>query len=92
MPPLTKIPLRSAHWKPWFSEVGPFFTLGLQLALAVIVFFFLGRWLDARLGTSPWLMIAGAAVGIAGGMIHFIREVTALGRTKDGETKREKDA
>ncbi len=92
MPPPTKTPLRNVHWKPWFSDVGPFFTLGLQLALAVILFFFLGRWLDTRLGTAPWLMLAGVSVGIVGGLIHFVREVTALGRRKDAETRKEKDA
>ena len=64
-------------------DFGPFLTLGLQLALAVVVFFFLGRWLDQWLGTSPWLMMAGLAVGIAGGFIQFFRTAVALGKRED---------
>jgi F0F1-type ATP synthase assembly protein I len=66
------------------------------LAISVVAFFFLGRWLDEKLDTAPWLMIAGAGIGIAGGMAKFIMTVSALGRKEDeerdrraGETKRE---
>lgn len=37
--------------------------------------FFLGRWLDGKLGTSPWLMLTGALVGIGGGMVAFVKSV-----------------
>ena len=66
-------------------EFGPFLTLGLQLALTVVAFFFIGRWLDGIWGTRPWLMIAGAAIGITGGLAHFIRTVVAIGRKRDQE-------
>ncbi|MGA9117478.1 MAG: AtpZ/AtpI family protein [Bacteroidota bacterium] len=71
------------HTRRISREYGPFLTLGLQLALSVVVFFFLGRWLDGKLGTSPWLMLAGLAAGAAGGFIHFFRTVIALGRKED---------
>ena len=35
------------------------------LIVAPLVGFFLGGWLDQRLGTSPWLGIAGLVVGFA---------------------------
>ena len=69
----------------WTADFGPFLTLGLQLALTVVVFFFIGRWLDQRLDTAPWLMIGGAALGITGGLIHFIKTVLAIGRKQDQE-------
>lgn len=68
-------------------DFGPVLTLGLQLALSVVVFFFLGRWLDQWLGTSPWLMIAGLAVGIAGGFIQFFRTALALGKKEDEQAR-----
>jgi ATP synthase protein I len=67
---------------------GPYLTLGLQLALTVVVFFFLGRWLDGRFGTAPWLMLAGLAVGVAGGLTAFLLRAFELGREEDREQKR----
>lgn len=67
----------------WSTSYGPFLTLGIQLAVTVVVFFFVGRWLDDTFGTAPWIMIGGLAVGVAGGMINFFRTVIALGRKED---------
>ena len=41
------------------AQVAPLLTSGMQLALAVVVFFFIGYWLDGKLGTSPWCSIGG---------------------------------
>ena len=67
----------------WSRELGPFLTLGLQLAITVVAFFFLGRWVDRELGTAPWFMLCGLAIGVTGGFIKFFRTVTALGKTAD---------
>jgi F0F1-type ATP synthase assembly protein I len=72
-----------ASSKRWTLEVGPYFTIGMQLAVAVVAFFFLGQWLDGKFGTSPWLMITGAAVGAVGGMISFLRTAISLGKKED---------
>ena len=69
------------------SDIGPFLTMGVQLALAVLVCGLVGRWLDGELGTAPWLMIGGLALGILGGFIKFIRMAMALGRRADDEAK-----
>jgi ATP synthase protein I len=74
----------------WPKDLGAFLTLGLQLALSVVVFFFLGRWLDGVFDTSPWLMLTGAAVGITGGMIKFLRTAMELGRNADARMKQER--
>ncbi|MEW6509682.1 MAG: AtpZ/AtpI family protein [Bacteroidota bacterium] len=73
--------------KPWSVVYGPFLTLGLQLAITAVAFFFVGRWLDDALGTAPWLMLAGLAVGVAGGLISFLRTAIALGKEQDRETE-----
>lgn len=49
--------------------------IGLELAGAVLLGFFGGYWLDLRLGTLPWLTLAGAAAGIAGGFFLVAREL-----------------
>ena len=69
--------------RSWMTSVGPFLTLGLQLAISVVVMFFLGRWLDQKLGTEPWLMITGLALGVAGGFVYFFRTVIAIGKQED---------
>ena len=61
----------------------PFLTLGIQLALSIVVFFFLGKWLDSRFNTSPWLMFGGLLIGGVGGMIKFITSVMKLGHQQD---------
>lgn len=69
--------------RSWGVQMGPYLTLGLQLAITVVVCFFLGRWLDGIFGTAPWLMIAGLALGVAGGFISFFRTAIALGKKED---------
>jgi F0F1-type ATP synthase assembly protein I len=72
--------------QPWGRVYGPYLTLGLQLAITAVAFFFLGKWLDEWLGTTPWLMLGGLAVGVTGGMISFFRTVIALGKEEDRES------
>ena len=76
--------------RTWAQSFGPYLTMGIQLALAVVVFFFVGRWLDGRLGTAPWLMLAGLLVGIAGGMIKFLRAAVALGKEANRDAEKER--
>ncbi len=64
--------------------VGPFLTLGIELAAVVVLFYFLGRWLDARFGTSPWLMIGSLTAGVTVGLYQFIRTVTLLSKRPPG--------
>jgi F0F1-type ATP synthase assembly protein I len=63
------------------QEAAPYLGLGIQLAVAVLVFYFLGSWADGKLNTSPWLMITGVAIGVVGGLLQFFK--TASGLTKN---------
>lgn len=49
--------------------------IGLELAVAVLAGFWGGYWLDNRLGSAPWLMLAGAAAGLGGGFYLVVREL-----------------
>lgn len=69
--------------RPWtgtLREYSPFLTLGFQLAAAVVVFFLVGRWLDTRWGTSPWLMLGGLVLGSVGGFIKFFSTIARFER------------
>lgn len=63
----------------WLGEIGPFLTMGLELAIAVVGMFFIGRWVDAACGWAPWGMYTGLVIGVAGGFIRFIRKALAMG-------------
>jgi len=71
----------------WSRELGPFLTLGIQLAITVVGFFFLGRWGDQTFGTTPWLTLTGLALGVTGGFIKFFRTVTRLGARSDQDAE-----
>lgn len=49
--------------------------IGLELAVAVLAGFWGGWWLDKKLGTAPWLMLAGAAAGLAAGFYAVARKL-----------------
>lgn len=62
-------------------------SFGWNLAVSVGVLGYGGRWLDARFGTDPWLMIAGILSGI---VIAFKQLFTALSRLeKEGRPRKE---
>ncbi len=69
------------------KDFGSFLTLGLQLAISVVVFFFIGYWLDGKFGTSPWCTVGGAFLGAAGGLTKFLKEAMALGKRADEDLK-----
>lgn len=64
------------------KEVAPYSGLGLQLALTVVIFWFIGRLIDEHYGTSPLWMVVGAVLGIVVGMYNFIKAVIELGKKK----------
>lgn len=67
------------------QSLSPYLTLGIQLAITVIVFFFLGKYLDEKFETTPWLMITMIFVGSVGGMIKFFQTVTELSKKHDAQ-------
>ena len=56
--------------------------LGLQFAATVGVFALAGRWLDGRVGTSPWLLIGGVFAGFALGLYSMTKKLPAFSRKK----------
>ncbi len=76
-------PIESGTENSTMRSIAPYLTMGIQLAIPVVLFFFLGKWLDNKYNTSPWLMFSGLILGAVGGMIKFIQSVMALGRQQD---------
>ena len=57
---------------------------GVQFVLAILLFLYVGKWLDGKLGTAPWLLMAGVFVGAAAGFYSFYAKITAASRGKGG--------
>jgi ATP synthase protein I len=72
------------------ASVGPFLTLGIELALSVVILFFVGQWADEKLHTAPWLMLTGIFIGVTGGLIKFVRTSLEAGREEDEEDSAKK--
>ena len=65
---------------PTAFSAGDFAGVGVQFVAAILVFLFLGKWLDGRLGTTPVFLLLGTFIGAAGGFYSMYRKVTAAAR------------
>jgi ATP synthase protein I len=57
---------------------------GVQFVVSILLFLYIGKWLDARLGTSPWLLMLGVFLGAGAGFYSFYRRIMAASRS-DGD-------
>lgn len=48
-----------------FSAIGLAWELGYTIAVPIVVLALLGRYLDKKLGTTPWLLLVGILISIA---------------------------
>ncbi len=64
---MKKVPLN----KTVFSQI----SIGLQLALTVIVFIFAGKWLDDYFDKSPLFLITGMFIGMGIGFYFLMKEL-----------------
>lgn len=63
--------------------------LGLQFVVTVMVCLFAGQWLDRKLGTTPWLLLAGMMLGAGLGLWSLLR--IARGQEAQDRQQRQKD-
>lgn len=52
--------------------------VGLEIAAAVIVSLLIGSWADSKLGTGPWLAVAGIVVGSIAGFKALYRTIKVM--------------
>lgn len=69
-------------------KLGTYAGVGLQFALGIILFLFLGQWLDRRLGTSPVFLLAGVFVGGGAAFYSMYRRLSAAQKADDERRKR----
>lgn len=69
-----------------------FSALGIEMAVATVIGWLIGSWLDRQLGTSPWLMLVFVLLGVAAGFRGVFRaareaqEIMNEGSSTAGET------
>jgi F0F1-type ATP synthase assembly protein I len=61
--------------------------VGIQFAVAIIVFLFAGQWVDDKLGTNGLFTIAGVFIGGGAAFYNMYRKITAAQRRDDEERK-----
>jgi ATP synthase protein I len=62
-------------------------SVGLELGLSVVFGVLIGRWLDGKLGTAPWLMLALLVLGLVAGFRSVLRAVRRADRAAEAEAR-----
>jgi F0F1-type ATP synthase assembly protein I len=64
-------------------QAGDLAGVGLQFAASILLFLFVGMWLDAKLGTEPWLLIIGVFTGGTAGFWSMYRRLVVEPRQRE---------
>ena len=70
-------------------NVGSFAGAGLQFAISIVVFLLAGQWIDKKLGSSPWFLLAGVFLGGGAAFYSMYRKLSAAQKADD-EARRQK--
>lgn len=73
-------------------SVGRWGTVGVEFAVAIGLFTWLGWWADGRFGTEPWLTAVGALVGIGSATLLLVRRALAASEGQPGGARDPQDA
>lgn len=76
------------HWK----SLGSYGSVGIEIALSVILGLFAGQWLDKKLGTNGWLTFVGLAYGIAAGGRALYRVLKKANKESEEFDRKEREA
>lgn len=52
------------------------------LAIGFVIPILVGVWADSRLGTKPWLLLTGFALGLTVGMVQLLQIVRERGQRR----------
>lgn len=76
--------------KPLISSDNSFIKysgIGFQLAAVILVFLFMGIWLDGKLGTKFIFTLVLTILGFFGGFYSFYLSIRDLNKKRDKENK-----
>jgi ATP synthase protein I len=63
-------------------------SVGLELGISVVLGVLGGMWLDSEVGSSPWFMLFGMAIGLIAGFRSVMRAVERSDRVARQEEAR----
>jgi ATP synthase protein I len=87
MPKRGDTPDPSPRQRPAHLDGMQYAGVGIQFAGAILLFLFVGRWLDDRLGTEPWLLLIGVFVGAGTGFYSLYRQLVIVPRERERRAK-----
>ena len=77
----TKLP--QSERRPNELSVTSYAGIGLQFAIGIFLFLYVGKWIDARFGTTPAGVIGGVFIGAIVSFYFVYRQLTAAQRKDD---------
>jgi ATP synthase protein I len=66
-----------------WKALGELSSIGFALVIATVIGLVGGYYADRLLGTSPWLLLLGLALGLAAGFVNLFRSVNRADRELD---------
>ena len=64
---------------------------GIQFAVSLVLFIFLGSWLDKRYGTSPLFILIGVLAGGGGAFYSLYRKVSSVQKADDEQRRKARE-
>jgi len=64
------------------SHIGSF---GLTMGACILMGYYLGKYIDTKLGTTPWFMIILILLFMVGAFIKFVQETRAVSDKQAGK-------
>lgn len=89
-PPLRPALDRAARTSKRMYEGLSASSAGLEMGLSVAIGMIFGNWLDGRLGTRPWMMMAFLVFGMIAGFRGVLRAVARAERAAKAEAAESK--
>ncbi|MBN2106317.1 MAG: AtpZ/AtpI family protein [Deltaproteobacteria bacterium] len=64
------------------SHIGSF---GLTMGACILMGYYLGKYIDGKLGTAPWFMVVLVLLFMVGAFIKFVQETKAVSDKQAGK-------
>jgi ATP synthase protein I len=65
--------------------------MGLQFVVSILLFLYLGQWLDTKLASAPWFLIIGVFLGASLGFYSMYRSLMAVQAADDAARKAKRE-